>query len=105
MELNNLLKLATKEQSCLNLKVIKGHPEFMGFEVFDTNPAYKEINQAVDQAAAFKPPEMDPWKQQYDPYQQMPMGMQMQYMANPFMAPGSMGPGFGPMPGPMMGPM
>ena len=81
-----------------------GQPEqFMGLEVFDTNPASKEINQAIDQAAAFEQSEMDPWKKQYDPFQQMAMmmDMQMPYMANPFQMPGQMGPGFGPMPGPM----
>ena len=74
---------------------------FMGLEVFDVEPAFDEINQAMDQAAAFEPPEMDPWKQQMDPYQQMSMMMDMQYMADPFMMPGQMGPGYGPMPGPM----
>ena len=82
----------------------QGQPEqFMGLEVFDTNPAFDEINQAIDQAAAFDQPEMDPWKQQHDAYQQMGqmMDMQMQYMANPFQMPEQMGPGYGPMPGPM----
>jgi len=84
-----------------------GQPEqFNGFDVFDANPAFDEINQAIDQAAAFEEPEMDPWEKQ-DPYQQMAMtmDMQMQYMANPFGMPKQMGPGFGPMPGSMMYPM
>jgi len=80
--------------------------QFMGLEVFDINQAFDEINQAMDQAAAFEQPEMDPWKEQDDLYNQMSMMMdrQMQYMANPFQMPGPMGPGYGPM-GPMPGPM
>ena len=84
-----------------------GHPGgFGGLEVFDVNAAFDEINQAMDQAAAFEQPEMDPWEQQDDYYKQMTMmmDMQMQYMANPFQMPGPMGPGYGPT-GPMMNPM
>ena len=81
--------------------------QFMGMNVFDTNPAFDEINQAIDQAAAFQQPQPDPWKMQDDPYQQMSMMMNMQkrYMADPFAMPGQMGPGYGPMPDAMMGPM
>jgi hypothetical protein len=77
--------------------------QFMSLDVFDTNPAFDEINQAMDQATVFEQPEMDPWKKQYDPFNEMGQmfDQQMQYMADPFMMPGPMGPGFGPMMGPM----
>ena len=74
--------------------------QFMGLDVFDTNPAFDEINQAIDQVTQFEQPQPDPWKQQYDPYQQMAMtmDMQMQYMMDPYyMMPGQMGPMMGPM--------
>ena len=75
---------------------------FMEPEVFNEDPVLDEIDQAMDQAAAFEQPEPDPWQMQYDPYEDMAqmMDMQMKYMANPFRMPGSMGPGYGPM-GPM----
>ena len=88
-----------------------GQPEQpMGFEVFGIDTAFDEINQAMDQMKDQGEQQnqmQDSWQQMNDPYQQMfdMMGMQMQYMANPFQMPGPMGPGYGPMPGPMMGPM
>lgn len=69
---------------------------------YDIPTAASEIEQAIDQVmGTSQPQELDPWQMQYDTFA---IGMhyfdqQMQYMAPPFMNPGTMGP-MGPIPGP-----
>jgi hypothetical protein len=65
--------------------------EMNGMDVFDANPAFGEINHAIDQVTQSEQPQPDPWKQQEDSYNQMIM--------DPYQMGGPMMPGFGPMPG------
>jgi hypothetical protein len=75
-------------------------PEFMGQDVLPAGMDVDEISHAIDQVSG-QPAEMepDPFAPQYDPYIAAQMfDEQIQYMADPFMMPGPVGPM--PMPGP-----
>jgi hypothetical protein len=71
---------------------------------YDADVAADEINQAIDELSEQPMPqelEPDPFQPQYDPYMMdQEMFDETQYMADPFMMPGPMGPMPGPMPGP-----
>jgi len=89
------------DEMAANMSMLDMMPEPIGY---DADVAADEINQAIDQLSEQPMQhemEPDPFQPQYDPYM---MGQNMfdetQYMADPFMMPGPMGPMPGPMPGP-----
>lgn len=87
--------------SSATARTLGAMPELDGH---DTGIMPDEINQAIDGVTderMVQEMELDPFQMQYDPYMAAHriFDQQMQYMANPLLMPGLMG----PIPGPMLG--